>query len=115
MSEEKKLKPGEKGPLIKIADWGPSDVKRETKKFWIKVTPWIATAVEKSFESCPDKFLRRSVVKERTDMAKELVQELKFGFKWSSPRIRDNLTWLLRSKILGIEVDLEALTLKNRW
>lgn len=101
--------------LIKVADWGPSDAKREYKRFWEWIMPHVGRVVEASFIQNGMRHPTRSAIIERVDVCKALVNELRFDLKWSRQRILDHLPIALRCRLSGIHLDLERLGRRATW
>ena len=90
---------------------------RALKAFWDEMMPVVAVVVESTFahDSTTVRHITTSVVKERTLMAKNLVDTMRQDFGWSRTRIRDNLAVALRSQLAGLVVDLDTLGRRGSW
>lgn len=102
------------GPLIKVSDWSPQDSRRAVAAFWREIGPVILSAVENSFVKAKMLNPTGAEAKRRVEVAKGLVQEM-VELRWSTPRIRDVLSRVLDSKLLGLEVDLEVVGKRAIW
>ncbi len=101
-------------PLIKVEDWSPEDRKRAVAAFWRKIGPVILNAVMISFDKAKMTSPTQREIRHRIEMAKELVNEM-VALRWSTVRIRDVLGRVLDSKLLGLEINLEAMGLRSVW
>lgn len=101
--------------LIKVADWGPSDAKREYRDFWKEMLPKVAIVVERSFIQNGMRHPTRAAIVERVDVCKAIVNELRYDLKWSKQRIIDHLPVILRCRLSGIALNLEAIGRRATW
>lgn len=83
--------------------------------FWKEMHPVAVEAVVLSFGDADMRTISRKEIKRRTDIAKDLCDELKSQLHWSKPRIKDNIAYILRCKILGIEIDLNKIGRRASW
>ena len=106
------------GPLIKIND---SFTRKEKEKamleFWAELAPCLVMVVEASFMEGQHSMRHptQSEVKHRTNMAKELIEEMRRTYGWSKTRIQDNLAIALRTRLSGLVVDLDAIAKRGSW
>lgn len=85
--------------------------------FLTKLKPFVATVVIESFCS-DDGSMRnptRNALVERTDYVKKLVDELRLEHGWSYQRIRDHLAYILRCRLIGLELPLNRLLSRSSW
>ncbi len=90
---------------------------RALKAFWDEMNPVVAVVVESTFShvSTGVRHITTAEVKNRTNMARDLVDNMRRDFGWSKARIRDNLAIALRSKLAGLVVDLDSLGRRGSW
>ena len=102
---------------IKIRDFDHHDARREYIDFWTELAPHVKTTVIASFGSEVGKMdtISKAEIKDRIDFLTRLVNEARFDLKWSKARIRDYLPTLLRMKLAGIAIDLQALSRHSTW
>lgn len=103
-------------PGILVEDFSPADARRERAQFWVDVAPKVADAVAATFVG--DGAMRRptmSEVRRRTTLAHEVVKHLRFELQWSRQRIEDNLETILRARLAGLAVDVQALGKRGSW
>lgn len=101
--------------LIKSQGWNSYDQKREYAVFMAELHPHMVKAVERSFLVAKMMVPTAKEVKRRCDIAIKLIKEMRFGHKWSRPRIRDNLSDYLSLKLMGLEVDLTRADRRGSW
>lgn len=101
-------------PLIKVEDWSPDDRRHALAAFWRKMGPVILNAVMISFDKAKMISPTQREIRRRTEMAKELVNEM-VALRWSTPRVRDILGLVLDSKLLGLELNLETMGARSVW
>jgi len=87
------------------------------QEFWDEMMPVVVVVVESTFahDSTKVNHITSAVIKERTNMAKELVDTMRRDFGWSKTRIRDNLAVALRTQLSGLVVDLDSLGRRGSW
>lgn len=103
-------------PLIVVRDrLSRRERRQEYQEFWRSMMPFVCESVVKSFFIEHTQHPTRSAVKERVDICKGLVDQLRNEFVWSRVRIRDHLTLLLRARLNGEQIDLEFLARRSSW
>ncbi len=104
---------------IQVSTDNKTEVAQDYARFWAEITPYIVKAVEESFLSgaAPVRRLTQSEGKRRTEMAIELVKEMRYGMPapWSKFRIRDTIGQALRLELVGLKVNLESLNRRSSW
>jgi len=96
---------------------GRPDAKREYREFWADMYPVVVVVVEASLMNAVTlvRDPTSAIVKERVEMAKKIVDEMRQDFHWSKTRIRDNLAIVLRSRLAGLAVDMDTLGKRSSW
>lgn len=95
----------------------PSEKKKLYKEFWSEMFPVCATVVEASFMDGQHAMRNPTTasVKERIEVCKSLVEEMRQTYHWSKQRITDNLALCLRTKLSGLVVDLDSIAKRSSW
>ena len=92
-----------------------TDYRTNYQIFWSEMVPFVADVVEKSFITEGMRNPTFSEVKRRTDMLKSIVDQLKHEFGWSKQRIRDNMALIFRCKLIGLDLDIDAMNKRGSW
>jgi len=102
--------------LIKVNETlSKRDKRRLYTAFWKHMMPVVADAVVDSYASASMREPTRREVMERTELAKKMVDQLRWEFGWSTFRIRDHLGYLLRAKLAGIELPIGRMLGRSTW
>ena len=88
---------------IRVNEYGPGDVQRQEMVFWKWLAPHIVRAVESSFLEAGMTSPTLAEMRQRTNLAKDICNTLKYDLKWSKQRIADRLPALLRAKLLKMK------------
>ena len=100
---------------IRVNEFSSEDAKRDYVKFWAEMYPAVTKAVESSFLDANMRNPTSNEVRRRASMAKSLVEEMRHDLKWSRPRIKDLLLTVLKSRLSGVKLDLEAMGRRTLW
>lgn len=95
-----------------------SQLKQAERAVWDEIMPAIASAVEASFAAGKRGEMLQitgTELKERTEYAHKIAKILRYDLKWSKTRIKDHIEVILRSKLSGIELDLDSLGRRTVW
>lgn len=92
---------------IQVNDYGRTEAAADEAKFWAWMFEHITKAVEASFLKANMTNPPLSEMKQRTDMATDLVKQLRKEKKWSKFKIRDLLPTILTDRLINGNVNLD--------
>lgn len=106
-------------PIIRVQGRNlREEIAEDRARFLAYMAPVIVKAVEESYldpETGKMRAYTHQELKERVDWATATINTLRYDFRLSKFHIRDVLPQLLRARLKGEKVDLQAVLRRQSW